>query len=66
MRAAQVTRLDGPDAIEVSDVEEPTGDGVVVASSSKAWPSAPLASAAAGAWTRKPPVPRIADWPPAP
>jgi len=30
MRAAQVTRLDGPDAIEVSDVEEPTGDGVVV------------------------------------
>src|SRR4051794_20824525 len=30
MRAARVTRLDGPDAIEVSDVEEPTGDGVVV------------------------------------
>ncbi|MFZ0832491.1 MAG: NADPH:quinone oxidoreductase family protein [Mycobacterium sp.] len=30
MRAAQVTRLDGPDAIEVSDIPEPTGDGVVV------------------------------------
>jgi NADPH:quinone reductase len=30
MRAVQVTRLDGPDGIEVSDVEEPTGDGVVV------------------------------------
>lgn len=30
MRAAQVTRLDGPDAVEVTDVEEPAGDGVVV------------------------------------
>lgn len=30
MRAAQVTRLDGPDAIEVSDIPEPTGDGIVV------------------------------------
>ena len=30
MRAARVTRLDGPDEIEVSDVDEPAGDGVVV------------------------------------
>src|SRR3954449_4166330 len=30
MRAAQVTRLDGPDAIEVSEISEPSGDGVVV------------------------------------
>jgi NADPH2:quinone reductase len=30
MRAAQVTRLDGPDAVEVGEVDEPTGDGVVV------------------------------------
>lgn len=30
MRAAQVTRLDGPDAIEVSDIPEPTADGIVV------------------------------------
>jgi NADPH:quinone reductase len=30
MRAARVTRLDGPDAIEVTEVEEPSGDGVVV------------------------------------
>jgi NADPH2:quinone reductase len=30
MRAVQVTRLDGPDGIEVTDVEEPTGDGIVV------------------------------------
>ena len=29
MRAARVTRLDGPDAVEVSEVDEPTGDGVV-------------------------------------
>src|ERR1700747_3643217 len=30
MRAARVMRLEGPDAIEVSDIDEPTGDGVVV------------------------------------
>jgi NADPH2:quinone reductase len=30
MRAAQVTRLDGPDAIEISEVDEPTEGGVVV------------------------------------
>jgi NADPH:quinone reductase len=30
MRAVTVTRLDGPDGIEVTDIDEPTGDGVVV------------------------------------
>jgi NADPH:quinone reductase len=30
MRAARVTRLDGPDAIEVTEVDEPTSDDVVV------------------------------------
>jgi NADPH2:quinone reductase len=30
MRAVQVTRLDGPDAVEVADVDEPKGDGVIV------------------------------------
>jgi NADPH2:quinone reductase len=30
MHAALVTRLDGPDAIEVTEVDEPSGDGVVV------------------------------------
>jgi NADPH:quinone reductase len=30
MRAARVTRLDGPDAIEVGEVDEPTGEGIVV------------------------------------
>jgi NADPH:quinone reductase len=30
MRAARVMRLDGPEAIEVSDIEEPIGDGVMV------------------------------------
>jgi NADPH:quinone reductase len=30
MRAARVTRLDGPEAIEVVEVDEPAGDGVVV------------------------------------
>jgi NADPH2:quinone reductase len=30
MRAARVTRLDGPDAIEVTDVDAPTGEGVIV------------------------------------
>lgn len=30
MRAARVMRLEGPDAIEVSEIDEPSGDGVVV------------------------------------
>jgi NADPH:quinone reductase len=30
MRAAQVTQLDGPDAIAVSEIPEPAGDGVIV------------------------------------
>jgi NADPH2:quinone reductase len=30
MRAAQLTRLDGPEAVEVSEIDEPTGDGVIV------------------------------------
>ena len=30
MRAAQLTRLDGPDGIEVGEIDEPTGDGVIV------------------------------------
>jgi NADPH:quinone reductase len=30
MRAARLTRLDGPDGIEVVEVDEPSGDGVVV------------------------------------
>ncbi|MBV9514375.1 MAG: NADPH:quinone oxidoreductase family protein [Mycobacteriaceae bacterium] len=30
MRAARVMRLDGPDAIEIGDIDEPLGDGVVV------------------------------------
>ncbi|ORV39391.1 NADPH:quinone oxidoreductase family protein [Mycobacterium conspicuum] len=30
MRAARVTRLEGPEAIEVTEVEEPSGEGVLV------------------------------------
>jgi NADPH:quinone reductase len=30
MRAARLTRLDGPDGVEVGEIDEPTGDGVVV------------------------------------
>ena len=31
MRAVRVTRLDGPDAVEVTDIEEPRdGEGVVI------------------------------------
>src|SRR6201986_5092666 len=30
MRAAQLIRLDGPDAVEVSEIDAPTGEGVVV------------------------------------
>lgn len=30
MRAAQLTRLEGPQAVEVGEIDEPTGDGVIV------------------------------------
>jgi len=30
MRAARVTRLEGPDSVEVTEVDEPSGDGVIV------------------------------------
>lgn len=30
MRAIRVTRLDGPDAVELTEIDEPAGDGVVV------------------------------------
>ena len=30
MRAAQLTRLDGPDGVEIHEIDEPTGDGVIV------------------------------------
>ncbi|HYB39671.1 MAG TPA: NADPH:quinone oxidoreductase family protein [Mycobacterium sp.] len=30
MRAVRVTRLDGPDVVEVAELDEPAGDGVVV------------------------------------
>src|SRR5947209_9485187 len=30
MRAAQLPRLDGPDGVEISEIDEPTGDGVIV------------------------------------
>jgi NADPH2:quinone reductase len=30
MRAAQLTRLEGPDGVEVGEIDEPTGDGVIV------------------------------------
>ncbi len=30
MRAIQVTRLDGPEAVELTDIDEPGGDGVVI------------------------------------
>ena len=30
MRAAQLTRLDGPDGVEINEIDEPSGDGVIV------------------------------------
>lgn len=30
MRAVQVSRLDGPEAVQVVELDEPGGDGVVV------------------------------------
>ena len=30
MRAVQITRLDGPEAVTVDDVAEPSGDGITI------------------------------------
>lgn len=56
MRAVQITRLDGPAAVEVGDIDEPTGDGIVieVAAAGVAFPDVLLTR---GLYQYKPEVP---------
>jgi len=58
MRAARVTRLDGPDGIEVVEVDEPSGDGVVVEvhAAGAAFPDALLTR---GLYQHKPDLPFV-------
>ncbi|BCB75670.1 NADPH:quinone oxidoreductase family protein [Phytohabitans flavus] len=59
MRAARVTRLDGPAAIEVGDVPEPAGDGLVVIDIVAAGVTFPDALLTRGLYQIKPPLPFI-------
>ncbi|GAA4445729.1 NADPH:quinone oxidoreductase family protein [Phytohabitans houttuyneae] len=59
MRAARVTRLDGPAAIEVGDVPEPTGEGLVVVDVVAAGVTFPDTLLTRGQYQIKPPPPFI-------
>lgn len=59
MRAARVTRLDGPEAIEVGDVPEPSGDGLVVVDVVAAGVTFPDALLTRGQYQVKPPLPFV-------
>lgn len=57
MRAAQVTRLDGPDAVEVADIDEPGGDGNVVVEVHAAGVAFPDALLTRGLYQYRPELP---------
>ncbi|MFC0526094.1 NADPH:quinone oxidoreductase family protein [Phytohabitans kaempferiae] len=59
MRAAQVTRLEGPRSIEVSDVPEPAGDGLVVIDVTAAGVTFPDALLTRGLYQIKPELPFV-------
>jgi NADPH:quinone reductase len=59
MRAARVTRLDGPGSIEVSDVPEPSGDGLVVVDVVAAGVTFPDTLLTRGQYQIKPPPPFV-------
>jgi NADPH:quinone reductase len=59
MRAARVTRLDGPGSIEVSDIPEPSGDGRVVVDVVAAGVAFPDALLSRGQYQIKPPPPFV-------
>ena len=61
MRAIQVTRLDGPDAVELAEVDEPTGDGVLVDvyAAGAAFPDALLTR---GLYQYRPDPPFVLGW----
>ncbi|MBU8830630.1 NADPH:quinone oxidoreductase family protein [Mycolicibacterium goodii] len=57
MRAAQITRLDGPDAVEVVEVDEPSGDDVVLIDAHAAGVAFPDALLTRGLYQYKPDLP---------
>jgi NADPH:quinone reductase len=57
MRAVQITRLDGPEAVEVVEVDEPAGDGLVVVDVHAAGVAFPDALLTRGLYQYKPDVP---------
>jgi NADPH2:quinone reductase len=59
MRAARVTRLDGPGSIEVSEIPEPSGDGLVVVDVVAAGVTFPDVLLTRGQYQIKPPPPFV-------
>ncbi|AKS35257.1 NADPH:quinone oxidoreductase family protein [Mycolicibacterium goodii] len=57
MRAAQITRLDGPDAVQVVEVEEPSGDDAVLIDVHAAGVAFPDALLTRGLYQYKPDLP---------
>jgi len=59
MRAARITRLDGPDAVTVENVDEPAGDDLVVIDVHAAGVTFPDVLQTRGLYQMKPPLPYI-------
>ncbi|WP_026306965.1 NADPH:quinone oxidoreductase family protein [Smaragdicoccus niigatensis] len=59
MRAVQISRLDGPEAVEVVDIPEPDGDGKVVIDVAAAGVDFPIALQTRGLYQYKPNLPFV-------
>ncbi|MCE5292611.1 MAG: NADPH:quinone oxidoreductase family protein [Nocardiaceae bacterium] len=59
MRAVQISRLDGPEAVEVVDIPEPNGDGKVVIDVAAAGVDFPIALQTRGLYQYKPELPFV-------
>ncbi len=59
MRAIQITRLDGPEAVELVELDEPSGDGLVVVEVHAAGVAFPDALQSRGLYQYKPELPYI-------
>lgn len=59
MRAVQISRLDGPEAVQVVDLDEPDGDGAVVVDVHAAGVAFPDALQSRGLYQHKAPLPFV-------